>query len=1112
MAALPVHAAEITGAQRLIGARAAATLAARGRASDARVAPPQVERHLADLDRRWRSFPDQLSRGNFNWSRAAHRRAGWKAPLGARAAGRAGAANAAILPADTLHVAILRIDFLTDRDDAASTGDGHFDLSGPDTTLAPIDRAPHNRSFYQAHAEALKRYHEAQSYGRTIVVPEVWPRTPNGAYHVSDMADFGPWYFSPDIYPAAVHMFQTFLSAADSQSKALGDRIPWDKIDRVVLIHAGSDLQSDVRQDTHEDIPSFTLGVADSEIVYMRDVVTPGDSIGVSLASFIPETANQDGFFGAINGVLAHECGHLFYGFFDVYNIETGFPVVGDWSLMDSGNLVGSLVELSDGSEIYATGFLPPSIDPFQRQFTSDLLVPREASYGDTMTILNSERNPDVRRVTLSGDEHLLLENRQSSSGTVEFDQDSLTRVVLGPSLPDKFEYDALLPGGGLLVWHVDESVIPFEFAFPLDTSLRVNPDFGLNTNPNRLGLSVVEADGLGDLGDPGSPYLFGSKYDPFFVGNNTVLSDTTHPNLVTHTGTLPHLRLDILDPPGAAMRVWARRNWQLPGWPVRAEFPTTGPVLLAVDADGDRNLEVCWAGGDEHGADSTGIFCVRMNGQGLFGPDFEFAQLDTRPNPIMAALPTGEYGGDGLPSLGPSLFAITTMPSGPDTLSPGGRVWLIDHFGSPPVGWPAHLPALVTTPPVIAGVYPNAYVFVGCADGKVYGLDLAANIVFTSAALPGPIAGRLAVRGFVTPNGAEGQIAAGDALGDVAAFQGCVGLCVGTIPPTWVTRVGGSGFDPDFVWLDFNGSSAGGAAGLSCASGAPQLVAHDADRLWAFCAEGTAIGGWGHAAPDTLVAALGAADADGDGQPEVLIQTIDSRVGFVNADGYPSPGWPRRTTPEHFPSGGSPLALDVNGDGHAEILAMNASGMLSALGSDGRQAPGFPLGTGVGAMGAPVIADLNRDGALEVIAPDHLGDLFAYSLPTPSFDPVVSSWPMLGGDPGRTSWLPASRTTLAAAPSPGPLEKGSLKVYPNPARRQPVSFAYKLSEPARVDFHILDTSGHEVASFTRDGRQSDNTEIWDPGRLPAGLYLARIHFLASGREHTELRQVALLR
>ena len=89
---------------------------------------------------------------------------------------------------------------------------------------------------------------------------------------------------------------------------------------------------------------------------------------------------------------------------------------------------------------------------------------------------------------------------------------------------------------------------------------------------------------------------------------------------------------------------------------------------------------------------------------------------------------------------------------------------------------------------------------------------------------------------------------------------------------------------------------------------------------------------------------------------------------------------------------------------------------------------------------------------------------------------------------------------------------RGSFKVFPNPARRHPVSFAYTLTEPAQVEFRILDASGHEVASFSRPGRAADNLEVWDPGALPGGLYVARVRFRGAGTERTELTPVGLIR
>src|SRR5689334_18632150 len=391
------------------------------------------------------------------------RRPGWRPPAAASRR-RFATDGVAVAPApiDTVRVAFIRIDFLTDRGGSASTGDGKFILDPADTVVNPVDMPPHNRTFYRKHGEALSRYYDVQSYGNVRVEVDVWPAEEDSAYQLTDMADLGPWRFGSSIFREAVHMMRSSFFAADSQSIRKGDRIPWDKYDRFTLIHAGSDLQSDIRQDSKEDIPSFTMFVDDTDRVIFSDSTTRP----IDRCTFVPETINQDQAYGTLNGVIAHESGHNFFGFGDVYDIETALPVVGLWSLMDSGNLVGARVQKPDG-EIFAVGLLPPSVDPFQRNFILDqgLLQYRVPAPADTAAfpVMGSERHNDFVKLDLSSDEYVILENRYlSPADSVHLLSDDTTHVVLGPKSPDRFEYDALLPGGGILAWHVDESVIPF--------------------------------------------------------------------------------------------------------------------------------------------------------------------------------------------------------------------------------------------------------------------------------------------------------------------------------------------------------------------------------------------------------------------------------------------------------------------------------------------------------------------------------------------------------------------------------------------------------------------------------------------------------------------------
>src|SRR4029079_17476381 len=104
--------------------------------------------------------------------------------------------------------------------------------------------------------------------------------------------DFGPWKVSLDVFPLAYKMFQEFVAAADTQDTP----IPWASYDRLMIVHAGSDLQSDTRLDSDKDIPTFTIGLDDSLAIPVSDDVNDS-TYRIFAAAILPETANQDGNF-----------------------------------------------------------------------------------------------------------------------------------------------------------------------------------------------------------------------------------------------------------------------------------------------------------------------------------------------------------------------------------------------------------------------------------------------------------------------------------------------------------------------------------------------------------------------------------------------------------------------------------------------------------------------------------------------------------------------------------------------------------------------------------------------------------------------------------------------
>lgn len=388
------------------------------------------------------------------------------------------------------------------------------------------------RTLFAAGGRSLAGYYAENSYGRLALEGEVtpWVRADSAlAYYVSDGVGNAGGGIDPAAYP---HNSQRLVEEVVAK---LGSRYDWARydnngdglVDGLLLVAAGEGADETaplqlaanrVRLLAHQFHASFEIPVA-----------------GARVFDYAIVAAN------APLGVVAHEVGHLF-GLIDLYQTG-GFAGVdgpfglGDWSLMATGALL-------DG------GRTPSHLDAWSK-----------ARLGFTQP----ERFGAPGRI----------------AWRLPAAEDSAVALRLGPALRDteyflvearsRRGFDAALPGEGLLVYHVDETV-------------------QTNSSSARYRVAVVQADGRDDLGsqqgnrgDAGDPY-------PSAPGGNDSLTALSAPSSAWHDGSDSGVRLTAVRRDGAAVRFDAT--------------VATGPLPRIVRAalressgDGDGILEAGEAG-----------------------------------------------------------------------------------------------------------------------------------------------------------------------------------------------------------------------------------------------------------------------------------------------------------------------------------------------------------------------------------------------------------------------------------------------------------------------------------------------------------------------------------
>ncbi len=258
---------------------------------------------------------------------------------------------------------------------------------------------------------SMKEYYIENSYGQFVLQGDIfgWYRAPESYKYYVNFCDGSLGHGD---YPNnGQKLVEEAILAADADIDfSLYDNNGDGYVDGLFVIHSGGGRET---SGGSCDMWSHAWGLYEHELLV--------DGVRIQNYLMVPEEA-----YSGVSpiGVICHEYGHVL-GLPDLYDPDFSTDGLGQWAMMSHGLYLGSAQTPSQFIcwSKYKLGWLDPI---------------NVASNMTDVAIPAVENNPVVYRFWRDGsvgDEYFMVENRQ--------------RIL----------YDKYIPGDGLLVWHIDESV-----------------------------------------------------------------------------------------------------------------------------------------------------------------------------------------------------------------------------------------------------------------------------------------------------------------------------------------------------------------------------------------------------------------------------------------------------------------------------------------------------------------------------------------------------------------------------------------------------------------------------------------------------------------------------
>jgi M6 family metalloprotease-like protein len=215
-------------------------------------------------------------------------------------------------------------------------------------------------------------------------------------------------------------------------------------------------------------------------------------------------------------GVMVHELGHDL-GLPDLYDIDGSSEGIGNWSLMATGSW----------NQVELAGDAPAHMDPWSKYFLGWINPTAVTATLSNESISASATSGDVYRLlpgTPLAGEYFLVENRQ------------------------QVNYDAGLPGAGLLIWHIDTAK---RTSNNRDNTHECYPN-GPSCAADHYLVALVQADNAFDL-EQG--YNRGDGGDPWpGTSGKTTFNGSSNPSSDLYNGSAGGVSISAIGSPGTVM------------------------------------------------------------------------------------------------------------------------------------------------------------------------------------------------------------------------------------------------------------------------------------------------------------------------------------------------------------------------------------------------------------------------------------------------------------------------------------------------------------------------------------------------------------------------------